>query len=288
MNGDKIKIVGGQWTGEYPKENVIKLIAAAKKYGVEPNTLLSVALQESNFGLSRPDFGVNSDAEKDDRYQKARDGFLRLDATMKRIYGEKSVKQKKHYLEDWNYLEKGYADEIKDNKERLEYLKDYMKRSTEKIWRESYVDELRRKTEIENRKKEAEKSIGGLKRLEKSPRFSKMLNEKFGYEEEMDKIEQEPPLPPEERFAKVLRHKIEYGQHLGKQTEEELIQSFNGYGKIKMHENGVEGTELTPKLYGMKAGIIDLDKNPIYGKRVIDLRENIIKKNQDIIDLLKD
>jgi hypothetical protein len=75
-----------------------------------------------------------------------------------------------------------------------------------------------------------------------------------------------------------LKDKMDYGKKLGKKTEAELIQAWNGYGKI------------TPKSeYGgnMYYGIdvsknpINMNKTPVYGDRIIDIRENVIKKITD-------
>jgi len=81
-----------------------------------------------------------------------------------------------------------------------------------------------------------------------------------------------------ETFMKVFKHKMEYSAKLGKTTEEDLIQGYNGYGKLKN----------TGNLYGMKDPVIDFAKNPVYGKKIVDLRENIIKKSPEIMAMLND
>jgi hypothetical protein len=64
-----------------------------------------------------------------------------------------------------------------------------------------------------------------------------------------------------------------------------MIQAYNGLGKITPQtEKGYHGFEMA-KIYGVplpKAGI-DMRKNPLYGKRVIDLRDNVIKKNPELV-----
>lgn len=70
----------------------------------------------------------------------------------------------------------------------------------------------------------------------------------------------------------TIKKQFDYAKKLGKTNEADVIQSFNGYGKVK-------------DMYGIP-GENDMSKNPLYGKRVIDFRENIIKKNPEIIDML--
>jgi hypothetical protein len=67
----------------------------------------------------------------------------------------------------------------------------------------------------------------------------------------------------------------------GKSTDAELIQSWNGYGKISSDMGG-------NKLYGIDISKepLDMTKNPVYGKRIIDIRDNILKKNPDIVKLV--
>jgi len=71
-----------------------------------------------------------------------------------------------------------------------------------------------------------------------------------------------------------LAAKIAYAKKLGKTSEADVIQGWNGYGKIN-------------NVYGIP-GEIDMHKNPVYGKRIIDLRDNIIKKNPEILKMIAD
>ena len=81
----------------------------------------------------------------------------------------------------------------------------------------------------------------------------------------------------------LWKDKKKLAQKLGKMSEEEMIQAWNGFGKItpKSNEYG------TDSLYGIKLPI-DFNANPIYGKRVIDLRENVIKKNPEIVKMVEE
>jgi hypothetical protein len=82
---------------------------------------------------------------------------------------------------------------------------------------------------------------------------------------------------------KKLSEKFAYAKKLGKKTEEDLIQAWNGYGKLKA---GTEG--ITDKAYGIDISKepLDMNKNPVYGKRVKDIRDNILKKNPEIVKLI--
>ena len=82
---------------------------------------------------------------------------------------------------------------------------------------------------------------------------------------------------------KKLSEKFDYAKKLGKKTDEEIIQAWNGYGKIK---KGTEG--LGDKAYGIDISKepIDMGTNPVYGKRVKDIRDNILKKNPEIVELI--
>lgn len=82
----------------------------------------------------------------------------------------------------------------------------------------------------------------------------------------------------------LLKQKLEYGKKLGKKQEAELLQAWNGYGKI-----GAGGEYRANKYYGIDVSKqpIDMNKNPVYGKRVLDIRENILKKNPEIRRLIQ-
>ena len=94
---------------------------------------------------------------------------------------------------------------------------------------------------------------------------------------------------PEEDFVRILKSKLDYAGKLGKKTEEERLQAYNGYGKVGANtENDYHGYDMK-SIYGVdipKEGI-DMSKNPLYGKRVLDYRENIVKKNADINKLVE-
>lgn len=80
-----------------------------------------------------------------------------------------------------------------------------------------------------------------------------------------------------------LKDKFEYARKLGKKDEADVIQAFNGYGKIGV---GTEG--YGKKFYGLDVTQpLDMNKNPVYGKRIIDIRDNILKMNPEIVKLVE-
>ena len=78
-----------------------------------------------------------------------------------------------------------------------------------------------------------------------------------------------------DQSLKFMKEKFELGRRLGKKTEEEIIQSWNGYGVIK--DNGT--------MYGIDTSKspINMKENPVYGKRIINLRDSVIKQHPDIV-----
>lgn len=69
-----------------------------------------------------------------------------------------------------------------------------------------------------------------------------------------------------------LAEKVKYAQSLGKTSEADKIQAWNGYGSVE-------------NMYGIP-GKTNMSKNPVYGKRVIDLKNNVIKTNPEIAKLM--
>jgi len=74
---------------------------------------------------------------------------------------------------------------------------------------------------------------------------------------------------------RFMAEKNKYAKRLGKTTEEDTIQAWNGYGTIKG----------TGKMYGLDLPL-NMKENPVYGKRVINLRDSVIKTNPEIVKLV--
>lgn len=88
-------------------------------------------------------------------------------------------------------------------------------------------------------------------------------------------------------MVRMLIEKKDMADKLGLKDEYHHLQAYNGLGKVYPHtENDYHGFDMA-KIYGVnlpKEGI-DMKKNPLYGKQVIDLRENVIKKNPELVKL---
>jgi hypothetical protein len=99
----------------------------------------------------------------------------------------------------------------------------------------------------------------------------------FKSREEVEDFEKDPI-----NFSmKMLRDKHDYAKKLGKTKEEDVIQAWNGYGKIGP-QRGIN------RVYGIDVSNepIDMNKNPVYGKRIVDLRDNVLKQNPEITELV--
>ena len=93
----------------------------------------------------------------------------------------------------------------------------------------------------------------------------------------------------EDYFVRVLKSKIDSANKLGIKDEDTILQTYNGLGKIYPEtEQGYHGFKMK-KIYGVdvpKEGI-DMRKNPLYGKRIIDLRENVLKQNPKLVEYVE-
>lgn len=84
---------------------------------------------------------------------------------------------------------------------------------------------------------------------------------------------------------KKFTDKMKIADNLNKKSEADRIQAYNGYGKVGSHTEGEHKS-----YYGIDVSKepIDMNKNPVYGKRIIDIRDNIIKKNPELVKLVED
>lgn len=82
------------------------------------------------------------------------------------------------------------------------------------------------------------------------------------------------------RLAYALKKKLAYAKALGFKDEAAQLQAYNGYGKLTKNSFG------SNKAYGVDiGGGINLRDNPLYGKRLIELK-NDLKNNKDIQALM--
>lgn len=88
-----------------------------------------------------------------------------------------------------------------------------------------------------------------------------------------------------DQFKNIIEQSVQFmakrnneAKKLGKTSEEDIIQSYNGYGKLS--QKG--------KMYGIDTNktIIDMDKTPLYGKTVKSLRDSVIMQNPDILKII--
>ena len=81
-----------------------------------------------------------------------------------------------------------------------------------------------------------------------------------------------------------FKAKLKTAESKGKETEADKIQAWNGYGKITTK------SELGGKMYygiDVSKEPLDMSNNPVYGKRIIDLRDNVLKKNPEIARIVE-
>jgi hypothetical protein len=94
-------------------------------------------------------------------------------------------------------------------------------------------------------------------------------------------------------LAKTLKDKMDEGKKLGFTDQALLIQMYNGLGKLgptmRVMNNSGKMVGVPEKYYGVEVtdkNPLDLRKNPLYGKTILDISENVIKKNKDIQELI--
>lgn len=101
-------------------------------------------------------------------------------------------------------------------------------------------------------------------------------------QKELDEKAKSTGIDPEYlKLGIALRDKMKYAQQLGFKDEASQLQAYNGYGFITKKNFGGADTA-----YGVPIGEgIDMKKNPLYGKRLLELRADIAK-TKEIQDLL--
>ena len=90
-------------------------------------------------------------------------------------------------------------------------------------------------------------------------------------------------------MVRMLMEKKDMADKLGMKDELHHLQAYNGLGKVyPKTESDYHGFNMA-KIYGvdLPAEGIDMKQNPLYGRQVIDLRENVIKKNPEIMEIAK-
>lgn len=116
-----------------------------------------------------------------------------------------------------------------------------------------------------------ESSFGNEKGLESNPFHLSLTNDG---NISLNDLSEKGPV---QVFMEKFKEKQGLAKKLGKTDDAAIIQAWNGYGKLGGKEYyGIDATK-SP---------IDMGKNPVYGKRVVDIRDNIIKANPQIVDMV--
>lgn len=91
-------------------------------------------------------------------------------------------------------------------------------------------------------------------------------------------------------FTRAYITKINNAKRQGLTDEADQIQNYNGRGKVfPSTEAGYHGFNMK-NIYGVPVPQegINMKQNPLYGKRILDLRDNVIKGNPQIADLVNE
>lgn len=106
--------------------------------------------------------------------------------------------------------------------------------------------------------------------------------------------EQHKDLHPEAlAMAYFLKNKLDISKNKWK-DEARQLQFYNGMGTIspKTEADYHKSLGLNPNImYGLdltKTGPINMAENPLYGKSVIDLRDNVLKQNPELLTFIND
>lgn len=92
-----------------------------------------------------------------------------------------------------------------------------------------------------------------------------------------------------DNFARVAKDKINYAKSLGLDSEIQQLQAYNGFGKVfPSTEENYNGFKMK-QIYGVDVPStgINMKQNPLYGKRILDLKNNVIKQNPQFRDAVE-
>jgi hypothetical protein len=127
-----------------------------------------------------------------------------------------------------------------------------------------------------------EKGKTGRRGFVATPSLGQVHDFEPAQEKELQEVSQKSGIDP--MYLKVviaLRDKIKYAKQLGFKDEASQLQAYNGYGTITKKQFG--GAD---KAYGVPIGEgINMKKNPLYGKRLLELASDI-SKNKEVYDLV--
>jgi LysM repeat protein len=102
--------------------------------------------------------------------------------------------------------------------------------------------------------------------------------------------EEEAMLDGADYFARSYKTKMNYADKLGIKDPALRIQVYNGLGKVVPEtEQDYHGFKMQ-SIYGVPIpkGGIDMKKNPLYGKRIMDIRDNILSRDTALLNYIKE
>lgn len=102
--------------------------------------------------------------------------------------------------------------------------------------------------------------------------------------------EEEAMLDEADYFARSYKTKMNYADKLGIKDPALRIQVYNGLGKVVPEtEQDYHGFKMQ-SIYGVPIpkGGIDMRKNPLYGKRIMDIRDNILSRDTALLNYIKE
>lgn len=85
-----------------------------------------------------------------------------------------------------------------------------------------------------------------------------------------------------DNFSRAFLTKKKEADNLGLTNEADVLQNYNGRGTIKPN-NGINSIYSVP----IPSTGLNMKQNPIYGKRIIDLRDNVIKKSPEFTNAIQ-
>jgi hypothetical protein len=96
--------------------------------------------------------------------------------------------------------------------------------------------------------------------------------------------------PGVDEMVSFIKEKEDYAKKLGYKDKKHFIQAYNGLGNVYPEtEQNYHGFKMK-SIYGVpvpKEGI-NLAKNPLYGEKIINLEDSVLKQNPDIVNRVKE
>lgn len=90
-------------------------------------------------------------------------------------------------------------------------------------------------------------------------------------------------------MVKALVDKLAYAKRLGydKKGEAFALQAYNGYGKLKPQQTTGNPTEYFYEMPVTRSNPLNMAQNPVYGKTIMSLRDEVISKNPELQALIQ-